>query len=166
VAPIPVGSAPASAAALGTRLGHAFRDTALLEHALTHRSFVNEWPAARDNGPLAFLGDAVLSLVIAERLWREHPDGPVGVLTPERAAVVSGVTLARWAEAIDLGAHLRLGRGEQASGGAAKASLLANALEAVLAVIYVEGGLEAAGRAIARLDEADHAVPGGAAGAG
>ena len=104
--------------------------------------------------------------MIAERLWRERPEGPVGVLTPERAAVVSGVTLARWAEAIDLGALLRLGRGEEASGGAAKASLLASALEAVLAVVYLEGGLEAAHEVIARLDTAGHVAPGGEAGGG
>ena len=155
-----------SAAALGTRLGHGFRDHELLEQALTHRSFANEWPDARDNGPLAFLGDAVLSLVIAERLWREHPAGPVGLLTPERAALVSGATLARWAEAIELGPHLRLGRGEEASGGGAKASLLATALEAVLAVMYLEGGLDAARRAVARLADAGEDSSGGPDSAG
>ena len=90
----------------------------------------------------------------------------MGVLTPERAAVVSGATLARWAEAIDLGPHLRLGRGEQASGGAAKTSLLASALEAVLAVVYLDGGLEAARRVVARLEAAGHAAAGGEGGAG
>ena len=146
-----MGSAPASAAALGTRLDHEFRDPALLERALTHRSYTNEQPATGDNTALAFLGDAVLSLVVAERLWREHPADPVGVLTPDRAALVSGATLARWAEVIDLGPHLRLGRGEAASGGGGKVSLLASALEAVLAVVYLEGGLDAARQAVARL---------------
>ncbi|HEU5320459.1 MAG TPA: ribonuclease III domain-containing protein, partial [Methylomirabilota bacterium] len=99
------------------RLGHAFRDRALLVEALTHRSFVNEHPGARDNEGLAFLGDAVLALVVAEHLRAADPDAPVGVLTPRRAELVSGPSLARWAEQLALGPHLRLGRGEQQTGG-------------------------------------------------
>ena len=137
--------------ALGGRLGHAFRDAALLEQALTHSSFANEHPGARDNGALAFLGDAVLALVVGEHLWRAFPDEPEGVLTPKRADLVSGANLCRWAVAIDLGLHLRLGRGEAQMGGREKESLLATALEAVLAVVYLEGGLEAARRAVASL---------------
>ena len=79
------------------------------------------------------------------------PRDSVGVLTPRRAEIVSGAGLARWAERIGLGKHLRLGRGEAMSGGRAKESLLATALEAVLAVVYLEGGLPAARRVIARL---------------
>lgn len=136
---------------LGARLGHAFRDPELLRQALTHRSFANENPGSRDNERLALLGDAVLSLVVAERLLAAAPDEPVGVLTPRRAALVSGENLARWAGAVGLGAHLRLGRGEEQMGGRARESVLATALEAVLGVIYLEGGLDACRCAIALL---------------
>ena len=134
--------------ALGARLGHAFRDRALLLRALTHRSYANEHPPERDNERLAFLGDAVLSLVVAEHLWRAAPEEPVGVLTPRRAEIVSGANLARWAEHLNLGADVRLGRGEELTGGQAKESVLATAFEAVLAVVYLEDGLPAARRAI------------------
>ena len=93
----------------------------------------------------------MLQLVVTEALWRATPDDPVGVLTPRRAAIVSGAALARWAEAIDLGRHVRLGRGERESGGAAKESVLATALEAVLAVVYLEAGLDGARRVVASL---------------
>jgi len=136
---------------LGVLLGHTFRDAGLLEQALTHSSFANEHPGTRDNGALAFLGDAVLALVVGEHLWRAFPDGTEGVLTPKRAELVSGANLGRWAVAIHLGPHLRLGRGEEQMGGREKESLLATALEAVLAVVYLEGGLEAARRAVASL---------------
>ena len=136
---------------LGVLLGHTFRDAGLLEQALTHSSFANEHPGTRDNGALAFLGDAVLALVVGEHLWRAFPDGAEGVLTPKRAELVSGANLGRWAVAIHLGPHLRLGRGEEQMGGREKESLLATALEAVLAVVYLEGGLEGARRAVASL---------------
>jgi len=140
-----------SAVLLGERLGHVFADSRLLERALTHRSWANEHAPAVDNESLAFLGDAVLALVVAEHLWRREPDQPVGVLTPERAELVSGANLARWATAIGLGPHLRLGRGERLQGGAAKESVLATAIEAVLGVVYLEGGLAAAQRTVAAL---------------
>ncbi len=143
--------APDPLDALGARLGHAFGDRALLLEALTHRSYVNEHPDCRDNERLAFLGDAVLGLVVAERLWETAPGDPVGVLTPRRAALVSGAALAGWASLIGLGEHLRLGRGEKQTGGRDKESVLATALEAVLAVVYLEGGLPAARRAVAAL---------------
>ena len=136
---------------LGPRLGHTFRDPELLRQALTHRSFTNENPDSPDNERLALLGDAVLALVVAERLLAVAPDEPVGVLTPRRAALVSGENLARWATALDLGAHLRLGRGEDQMGGRAKESVLATALEAVIGVIHREAGLDAARAAVARL---------------
>jgi ribonuclease-3 len=140
-----------AASELGRRLGHAFRDPALLARALTHRSYANEHPPAVDNEALAFLGDAVLGLVVGEHLWRASPEAPVGALTPARAELVSGAGLARWAERLGLGAHLRLGRGEQLSGGHGKESVLATALEAVIAVVYLEGGLPAARCAVAAL---------------
>ena len=136
---------------LGARLGHAFCDLALLEQALTHSSFANEHPGVRDNGALGFLGDAVLTLVVGEHLWRVFPGEPEGVLTPKRAALVSGANLCRWAVTLGLGPALRLGCGEEQMGGREKESLLATALEAVLAVVYLEGGLDAARRAVASL---------------
>jgi ribonuclease III len=137
--------------ALAAQLGHEFQDRALILQALTHRSYANEHPPERDNEALAFLGDAVLGLVVAEYLWREAPGEGVGVLTPRRAEIVSGPNLARWAERLGLGAHLRLGRGEQRTGGHAKESVLATAVEAVIAVVYLEGGLPAARRVISLL---------------
>jgi len=137
--------------ALGARLGFRFRDAALLEQALTHSSYANEHPGTADNGALAFLGDAVLGLVVGEHLWHLHPGAPEGVLTPERAALVSGANLARWATEVGLGSALRVGRGEAQTGGREKESVLATALEATLAVVYLEGGLEAARRTVAAL---------------
>jgi ribonuclease III len=142
---------PDPAGVLGARLGHAFRDPGLLREALTHRSFTNENPGSPDNERLALLGDAVLALIVAERLLAAAPADPVGVLTPRRAALVSGENLARWATALDLGAHLRLGRGEDQMGGRAKESMLATALEAVVGVVYQEAGLDAARRVVALL---------------
>ena len=136
---------------LGARLGHDFQDRGRLLQALTHRSYANEHPPEPDNEALAFLGDAVLALVVAEHLWTAMSGAGVGILTPQRADIVSGANLARWALGLGLGGHLRLGRGEQRMGGHAKESVLATALEAVLAVVYLEGGLPAAGRAIALL---------------
>jgi ribonuclease-3 len=144
-------AAPDPLDALGSRLGHAFLDHSLLFDALTHRSYVNEHPDCRDNERLALLGDAVLGLVVAERLLETEPSAAVGVLTPRRAELVSGANLAIWAARLGLGAHLRLGRGEETTGGRAKESVLATALEAVLAVVYLEGGLPAARRAVAAL---------------
>ena len=137
--------------ALAAHLAHDFQDRALLLRALTHRSYTNEHPEASDNESLAFLGDALLGLIVAEHLWRTAPGEGVGTLTPRRAEIVSGANLARWAGRVELGAHLRLGRGEQVTGGRAKESVLATALEAVLGVVYLEGGLVAARRAIALL---------------
>ena len=138
-------------AGLSARLGHEFADPALLRRALTHRSYTNEHPLELDNEALALLGDAVLQLVVTEHLWRGEPDAAVGVLTPRRADLVSGAALARWAERIDLGAALRLGRGEQQMGGQAKDSVLATALEAVIGVAYLEAGLDGARRVVGAL---------------
>lgn len=136
---------------LGTACGHTFRDPELLAEALTHRSYAAENPGARPNDALALLGDAVLSLVVIEHLRRATPEAPVGVLTPRRAEIVSDANLARWADRLGLGPALRLGRGEQQTGGRAKESLLATALEAVLAVVYLEAGLPGARRVVASL---------------
>ncbi len=136
---------------LERRLGHRFRDRALLERALTHASYANEHPPLAHHEGLAFLGDAALGLVVAEHLFGATPEAPVGVLTPERAALVSGATLVRWAAGLDLSALLRLGRGEEQTGGRERESILATTLEAVLGVVYLEAGLDAVRRAVTRL---------------
>ena len=142
---------PAPLSTLSVRLGHSFEDGGLCLQALTHRSYANEHPPEPDNERLAFLGDAVLGLIVAEHLWTAAPGAPVGILTPQRAVLVSGASLARWAERVGVGPHLRLGRGEQRMGGQAKESVLATALEALLAVVYLEGGLPAARRTVGLL---------------
>ena len=137
--------------ALGSALGHGFRESGLLERALTHASWANEHGPALDQEPLAFIGDAALGLVVAERLFRDETAAPVGVLTPKRAAIVSGANLARWANQLQLGVMLKLGRGEDLTGGRTRESILATTLEAVLGVIYLEAGLAAVARAVDRL---------------
>jgi ribonuclease III len=138
-------------AGLECRLGHRFLDPALLERALTHASYAHEHPPAADHERLAFLGDAVLGLVVAEHVVAADPDAPVGVLTPRRAELVSGARLARFALALELPALLRLGRGEDQSGGRERESILATTLEAVLGAVYLDGGLDAARAAIGRV---------------
>ena len=138
-------------AALEDRLGHRFRDPSLIERALTHASWANEHAPALDQEPLAFLGDAALGLVVAEQLFNEGRDRTVGYLTPRRAEIVSGVNLARWAAEVELGVLLRLGRGEDQTGGRTRESILATTLEAVLGVLYLEGGLDAVRTAVQRL---------------
>ena len=133
---------------LENRLGHRFGDLDQLELAVTHRS----WCAEHDHGPsnerLELLGDAVLSLVVADFLYREFPGLPEGQMAKTRAAVVSADTLADVAADLGLGAHLRLGKGEEGSGGRAKPSIVSDALEAVVGAVYVDGGLESARRFI------------------
>jgi len=140
-------------AALERRLGHRFRDPSLVERALTHASYAHEHPPALDQEPLALIGDAALGLVVAERLVAEDTTAPVGVLTPRRAEIVAGANLARWATALELGALLRLGRGEDQTGGRARESILATTLEAVLGVLYLEQGLSAVRAVVARLGD-------------
>ncbi|MGH7277190.1 MAG: ribonuclease III domain-containing protein [Candidatus Rokuibacteriota bacterium] len=142
---------PLRRAVLEQRLDHRFGDEALLARALTHTSYANEHPPSPHSEGLALLGDAALALVVAERLLAADPEAAVGVLTPRRAELVSGANLARWATDLELGLLLRLGRGEDLTGGRARESILATALEAVLGVVYLEGGLPAVRRAVARL---------------
>lgn len=137
-------SAPLNA--LEQRLGHDFQDRALLEQALTHRS-----AGAESNERLEFLGDAVVNLVIAEVAYRGRPDLAEGDLSRVRAALVRESTLAAIAGELDLGRWLRLGGGELKSGGARRASLLADALEAVIGAVYLDAGLAAAQRVIEAL---------------
>lgn len=139
------------AAALEAGLGHRFRDETRLVQALTHTSYANEHPGTRHHEGLAFVGDAALALIVAERLLAHDPDAPVGLLTPRRAEIVSGANLARWAADLGLGGLLRLGRGEDLTGGRARESILATTLEGLLGVIYLDDGLDAVRRVIARL---------------
>jgi ribonuclease-3 len=128
-------------------LGHVFTDPGLLERALSHKSLISEGGEDTSNERLEFLGDAVLGLVVAEELHQTF-DLAEGEMAKVRAGVVNEATLAAVARAVGLGAHVRLGRGEEASGGRRKASILADALEAVIAAIYLDGGLEAARAAV------------------
>ncbi len=135
---------PSSSAEL--YLGYSFRDPSLLRTAMTHSSLAHQHTAvgearALDNEQLEFLGDAVLSLTTAEILLREFPTAEEGDLTRLRASIVSREHLAGVARRLQLGGFLRLGRGEDRSGGRRKPALLADALEAVLAAIYLDGGL-------------------------
>ncbi|MGN6244000.1 MAG: ribonuclease III [Motilibacteraceae bacterium] len=126
-------------------------DVDTLELALTHRSFAYENGGLPTNERLEFLGDSVLGLVVTETLYRAHPDLPEGQLAKLRAAVVNMRALADVARELDLGAHVRLGRGEETTGGRDKSSILADTLEAVLGAVYLSGGLERAGALVHRL---------------
>jgi len=126
-------------------LQYQFDNKALLEEAFTHKSYVNERKGVhrRHNERLEFLGDAVLSLVISEHLAGRYPQLSEGALSKLKAGLVSEASLATAAKRLELGAHLRLGRGEELSKGREKHSLLADVLEALIAAIYLDGGLEA-----------------------
>ncbi|MDO4552179.1 MAG: ribonuclease III [Bacillota bacterium] len=128
------------------RLGYSFHRAELLETALTHSSFSNESKGAcpEDNERLEFLGDAVFDLLISEYLYEKAAHVEEGVLTRLRAAVVCEASLARCGERLGVGRVLRLGRGEETGGGRARTSILADAMEAVIAAIYLDGGMEAA----------------------
>ncbi len=144
------------------RIGYRFRDRGLLEHALTHRSRAVEDTSGgvTDNESLEFLGDAVLGLVVADMLFRQFPESDEGQKSKIKAAVVSTAALARQADSIGLGAHLLLGRGEEKTGGRFKQALLADAYEALIAAVYLDGGLEAAAAFLRR--ELQEAVDAGA----
>ena len=130
------------------RIGYAFADRALLAAALTHRSWAHESGGGDHYERLEFLGDAVLGLVTAEWLYRRFADHPEGELSRWKARLVSAPALAPYAETLGLGERLRLGVGEDRSGGRTKASLLADALEALWGAVYLDGGHAAARAAI------------------
>ncbi|HAI65433.1 MAG TPA: ribonuclease III [Acidimicrobiaceae bacterium] len=127
---------------LEERLGYHFVEPGLLVHALTHRSWCAEHPGDASNERLEFLGDAVLGVVVTDHLFSAFPDLPEGQLAKARAAVVSSTTLAEVGRELGVGLDLRLGKGEDASGGREKASILADAVEAVLGAMYLDGGVE------------------------
>ena len=142
---------PLDVADLADRLGYAFGDPALLEQAMAHRSWCAEDLSRISNERLEFLGDAVLGLVVAEDTFRSHPELSDGMLSKVRAAVVNTHVLGELALDLGLPAHLRLGRGEDQSGGRAKESILADATEAVIGAVYLDGGLDPARRLILSL---------------
>ena len=138
--------------ALEEKLGYRFTDRSLLENALTHSSYANENRARgmQSNERLEFLGDSVLGMVVADYLYRTHPDLPEGDLTRTRAALVCEESLAEVARTLELGAYLKLGRGEEAGGGRTRPSITADAVEAVLAAVYLDGGIGSARKLIQR----------------
>jgi len=149
-------------------IGYRFRDRGLLEHAMTHTSRANEDVSGGvvDNESMEFLGDALLGFVIADVLFREFPGFDEGQKSKTKASLVSTTTLARQAERLRLGDHLLLGRGEEKTGGRRKQALLADGYEALIAAIYLDGGIEHARAFVARefaalVDEARHAGAGG-----
>ncbi len=139
------------ARALDRALGVRFRDAALREAALTHRSYAFENGIAVNNERLEFLGDAVLGLVVTDMAYREFPGMPEGELAKLRAAIVNMSALADVARDLGLGGFMRLGKGEEMSGGRDKASILADALEATLGAVYLDRGLDVARKLIERL---------------
>jgi len=138
---------------LEKKLNYAFRNPALLDEALNHSSYANEHRAAhmKSNERLEFLGDSVLGFVTAEFLFSRHPDLPEGDLTRIRAALVCEQSLYEVAKKLDLGSYLKLGRGEEAGGGRARTSILADAMEAIFAAVYLDGGVVEASALIHRV---------------
>jgi len=158
----PAAEEPADLSLLEERLGYTFKDRGLLERALTHRSWAHESVRAGEeekarhlhNEALEFVGDSVLGLVVADALFRSHPHVTEGELSRMKHRLVSTHTLARAARELQFGDFLRVGRGEEKTGGRRKRALLADAFEAVLAAVFLDGGFsEAAGfveRALSR----------------
>lgn len=136
--------------ALEEKLGYRFTNRAFLENALTHSSYANENKAKglQSNERLEFLGDSVLGMVVADYLFRTHPDLPEGDLTRNRAALVCEGSLVEVAQCLELGAYLKLGKGEEAGGGRERPSIIADAVEAVLAAVYLDGGIGSARKLI------------------
>lgn len=146
---------PSPYAILEDKLDYVFRDASLVEAALTHRSWMNETEETlrTDNERLEFLGDAVLALVSSDLLMKRFPEQPEGELSKARAAIVNEAGLASIADRLTLGQWIFLGRGEEQAGGRQKRSLLANAFEALVGAVYLDGGFEAAYRVVGRLIE-------------
>ena len=132
-------------------LGEPTLDAELLERALTHRSFAYENGGLPTNERLEFLGDSVLGVVVTDTLFRAHPDLSEGRLAKLRAAVVNARALAEVARTIGLGEHIKLGRGEESTGGRNKASILSDTVEAVIGAVYLSGGFESASDVVHRL---------------
>lgn len=148
---LPSGVSSTSLDVLCDRLGYEFIDIRILDRALTHRSWCAEHPGHRSNERMEYLGDAVLGLVVADHTFRAYPDLGEGWLSRARASVVRATALAEMAAEVHLGGELRLGKGEDASGGRRKPSILADALEAVICAVYLDGGWEPARDLVLRL---------------
>ena len=135
---------------LEEKLGYTFHDRRLLENALTHSSYANENKSKGEtsNERLEFLGDSVLGMVVADHLYRTHPNMPEGELTRTRAALVCEDSLVEVAAQLELGQYLKLGRGEDAGGGRERPSIQADAVEAVIAAVYLDGGIGSARKLI------------------
>ena len=136
---------------LETRLGWTFRDRGVLRQALSHRSWCAEHPEDASNERLEFLGDAVLGMVVTDHIYRNYPQHQEGELAKVRASVVNAEVLALVATDVSLGPCLLLGKGEDGSGGREKPSILADAMEAVIAAVYLDGGMDAAWDVVLRL---------------
>ena len=128
---------------LEQKIGYTFRDRSLLDNALTHSSYANEHreQGVLSNERLEFLGDSILGLVVADHLYRTRPDLPEGDLTRIRAALVCESSLVDVARELDLGSYLKLGKGEESGGGRNRPSIQADAVEAMLAAVYLDGGI-------------------------
>ena len=137
---------------LEVAIGYRFHNITLLQNALTHSSYANErWhDSLMSNERLEFLGDSILGMVVAEYLYTQFPNRPEGELTRMRADMVCEVSLAKVANTVGMGKHLLLGNGEEQGGGRSRASLLADAMESVIAAAYLDGGMEAAKGIISR----------------
>lgn len=144
------------------KLGYQFHNITYLDEALRHSSYANEHKGVNifSNERLEFLGDSVLGVVTAEYLFKKHPTAPEGELTRIRATLVCEDSLHEVAKSLELGKYLKLGRGEESCGGRTRASILADATEAVFAAVYLDGGMEAASALIHRvlLDDAQEEV--------
>ena len=142
------------------KIGYHFQDERLLEQALTHRSYANEyhWGKHLDNERLEFLGDAALEIVVSEFLYRKYPKRPEGELTRMRASMVCESTLALCTKELDLGKYLLLGKGEEQTGGRGRKSILSDALEAVIGAVYLDGGFASAKELVLRvvLNDIEH----------
>ena len=131
---------------LEAKLGYRFKDPELLAHALVHRSFLSgrDLPYESNNERLEFLGDSVLNMLTTEYLYRTFPDDPEGELSKRKSAIVSGHACAQSSKEWDLGEYVKIGKAEAKMGGRGKESILADAYEAVLGAVYLDGGLDAA----------------------
>ena len=140
-------------------IGYTFKDTALLERSLTHRSWAHENLTGRsddeirgaENESFEFVGDSILGLAVAEQLFRKYPDASEGELTLMKHRLVSTTTLAGVAESLKIGEHIRIGRGEEKTGGRQKRAILADALEAVIAAVFFDGGYIASRSFVTRI---------------
>ena len=129
---------------LEAKLGYRFKEPSLLAHALVHRSWIagKDIPYTENNERLEFLGDSILNMLVTEYLYEKYPDAPEGQMSKCKSAVVSGHALAQTSVLWDLGNYLRIGKGEARMGGRNKENILADAFEAILGAVYLDGGLD------------------------